>query len=262
MLPYYEIQHDDVTIYHVEKPLNFPAHFHNHLEIVYVYSGMQTIEIDGSAYLVSEGEAVLIFPDIVHRYSVNTDHTANFLLIIVEPRVLGGNFSHMSNFQPVIPVIPKQNIHEDAVFALSRIKKRDKLVVQLGWIYIILSHLLQCIELDHRKRTPVPDMCKKLIDYMAEHFTEPMTLDTLASEFCVSKFYISRIFSEKIKMNFNQYLSSLRAEYASRLIRTTNDSLTDICYNAGFGSQRTFNRVFHSVYGLSPKEYRNQSQIS
>ena len=57
-------------------------------------------------------------------------------------------------------------------------------------------------------------------------------------------------------MNFRSYLGLTRAEYASKLIRMTNDSLTDISSNSGFESYRTFNRTFNSIYGCSPRDYK------
>ncbi|WP_339301819.1 helix-turn-helix transcriptional regulator [Paenibacillus sp. FSL R5-0623] len=95
------------------------------------------------------------------------------------------------------------------------------------------------------------------MEYLSNHFTESITLDSLAAEFNVSKYYISRIFSNKIKINLRNYLSMLRVEYASMLIRTTDASLTTIGVNAGFDSQRTFNRVFRAIYGMTPRDFKN-----
>ncbi|MEI7024108.1 helix-turn-helix transcriptional regulator [Paenibacillus sp. y28] len=257
MLPFYEIQAKDLRLIRVSRPLTFPAHLHRNIEIVYVFSGVQHIAIDGIGYDIREGDAAIIFSDIVHHFDSIGEHPADFLLILCDPKLLKGVFPDFQNFQPVTPFIPKEGIHEEAVYALRHIKKKEEFAVKLGWTYVILSHLLRQIELKQRQRIPVQDMSKKIIEYLADNFTEPITLDSLAAEFCVSKYYISHIFSEKIKMNFRNYLGMLRAEYAAKLIRTTDASLTTICSNAGFDSQRTFNRVFHRKYGMSPREFKN-----
>ena len=57
-------------------------------------------------------------------------------------------------------------------------------------------------------------------------------------------------------MNFRNYLGALRSEYAANLLRTTEDTMTDICGKAGFDSQRSFNRIFKTIYNMSPREYR------
>ncbi|MEK4660610.1 helix-turn-helix domain-containing protein [Priestia sp. FSL H7-0729] len=65
------------------------------------------------------------------------------------------------------------------------------------------------------------------------------------------------MFSKRFKMNLQNYLSMLRVEYASMLIRTTNASLTTVWINAGFDRQLTFNRVFQAIYGMIPRDFKN-----
>ncbi|AFH62973.1 transcriptional regulator [Paenibacillus mucilaginosus K02] len=263
MLPFYEVQAKDLRVFHlVARQLTFPAHLHRNIEILYVFSGVQYLEIEGKAYAVHAGEGAIIFPDMVHRYYKQGEQPADAVLILCNPQLLGGVFPDFEKFQPLTPYLPNEKIPEEAVYALKHIKKKDAFAVKLGWIYVIMSHLLPHMELRQRKRIPVPDMSKKMIEYVADHFTEPITLDSLAAELCVSKYYISHIFSDRIKMNFRQYLGLLRAEYAAKLIRTTDAALSAVSSSAGFDSQRTFNRVFHAKYGMSPREYRNHVRQS
>lgn len=123
--------------------------------------------------------------------------------------------------------------------------------------FFIIAHLIREIEFEQVQQLPVQDLSKKLMEYLATHFTEHITLDTLAFEFNVSKYYISRIFSKRFKMNLRNYLSMLRVEYASMLIRTKDAPLTTVWMNAGFDSQRTFNRVFQAIYGMTPRDFKN-----
>ena len=58
-------------------------------------------------------------------------------------------------------------------------------------------------------------------------------------------------------MNFREYLNRIRLEYAVQLIRTTDKPLMQIGAEAGFESQRSFNRVFADILGTQPKEFRN-----
>lgn len=261
-MPFYEIQAKDLRLYRRTRQLSFPAHMHSSIEIMYVFSGAQYVEIDGVPYEIHEGEAAFIFPDIVHRYERKDHHPVDAILMICDPsRLFGGFFVDFNSCYPKTPIIRKEGIHEEAVYGLRHIRLDDEYPVQLGWIYIILSHLLRHMELKGRKRVPVQNMPYKIMEYVNNHFTEPMTLESIAAEFCVSKYYISHIFSDRIKMNFRQYLGLLRAEYAAKLIRASDASLTAISGDAGFDSQRTFNRVFRAHYGMSPKEFRNRSRI-
>ena len=68
---------------------------------------------------------------------------------------------------------------------------------------------------------------------------------------------LSRLFSKTFHRNFNQYLNDARLNYACHRLENTNDSITNICLDSGFESQRTFNRVFKERYKISPSDYRS-----
>ena len=57
-------------------------------------------------------------------------------------------------------------------------------------------------------------------------------------------------------MNFCQMLASLRVDKARRLLSESDMSVTEISYACGFGTERSFNRNFHSITGRTPTEYR------
>ena len=66
-----------------------------------------------------------------------------------------------------------------------------------------------------------------------------------------------RLFSKTFHRNFNQYLNDARLNYACQRLENTSDSITKICLDSGFESQRTFNRVFKERYKISPSDYRS-----
>lgn len=94
------------------------------------------------------------------------------------------------------------------------------------------------------------------MEYIKENFNRDLSLESIAKEFCVNKNYISHIFSKKFEINFRKYLGLIRAEYAANLLRTTDDKITTIAESSGFESQRTFNRIFREIYGVTPMEFR------
>ena len=57
-------------------------------------------------------------------------------------------------------------------------------------------------------------------------------------------------------MNFNKYLNNVRLEYARHLLTHSDLSITEIYEDAGFESQRTFNRVFTDACHMSPRDYK------
>jgi AraC-like DNA-binding protein len=80
----------------------------------------------------------------------------------------------------------------------------------------------------------------------------------MARDLYVSPYALSRIFSSVFHTNFNGYLNEFRLDYAIYLLRYTTQTITEVYENAGFNSQRTFNRVFQDRFHMSPRDYREE----
>lgn len=70
--------------------------------------------------------------------------------------------------------------------------------------------------------------------------------------------HLSRSMKKYYNVNITQYINSLRLNYAANMIKNTNYSLTDICFECGFNSTSYFSSCFKKNYGISPTEYRMQ----
>jgi AraC-like DNA-binding protein len=254
MSAFYEIRRKSFSVKNNRENVNFSSHIHSDIEILYMRSGTQHITVSDKTYTLNTGEAAIIFPDVIHSYFKSETIDVDAVLIICSEKVYRGFFSVLSDTVPVDPII--RDIPPDVKYAFERIDKNDNKDLQLAWIVIILSLLIPRLELTKKKPYPIEDMSYKLIKHIEEHFTESITQRSIASALSISESYVSRIFSEKIKMNFRRYIGALRAEYAARLIRTTNESLTSISEQAGFESQSTFNRIFKEIYGITPRDFR------
>lgn len=256
MLPIYEIQPSDLKVIHNARELYFHAHLHQHIEIVYVFSGGQHMNIGGQKYEVMPGEAAVIFPDTVHNYYRTEKRPTDEVIVICSPNLFNGVLPDMSDTKPLSPII--KELSDITKLAFKEISTCTTLLENIGWSLFIMSHIMDKIKLEQNSQhIPVENLTKKIIHYISENFQQNISLDDIAEEFSVSKFYISHIFSKKMKMNFRSYLAHLRTGHAANLIRTTDDTITNICSLSGFESQRTFNRVFKEIYNVTPREYRN-----
>lgn len=114
---------------------------------------------------------------------------------------------------------------------------------------MILASLFPRFELREDERPEDMDLTYRLVRYVMEHFQEPLSLEELARNLHVNKYYLSHTFSSRLQMNFREYLNRIRLEYATQQIRSTRKPLTEIWEDAGFESQRSFNRVFMRQWG-------------
>lgn len=132
----------------------------------------------------------------------------------------------------------------------------QSLSVSEAWLNLILAYLMSeavLIPRDNRSRS---DIGYQIISYISNHFQEPLTPDQVALELHFNKYYISRTFSGRLHCSFHEYLNRLRLDFAARLLRETDRSITQIWQESGFESQKTFNLTFRSCYGMTPSGYR------
>lgn len=72
--------------------------------------------------------------------------------------------------------------------------------------------------------------------------------------------YLSRFFNNDKDSTFYEYVNTLRVDYASELLSSTTMSIEDIAEKSGFNSRTSFYRVFLSIKGISPSQYRENQQ--
>lgn len=153
----------------------------------------------------------------------------------------------------------EKDIHPDilnAVWCLYKDNTKNPIVDQC-YVQIIIARSLPCFHLTEKENFGSSDIIYQTVSYVAAHFKEEITLEIMAKDLGVSKYVLSRVFSSTFHKNYNQYLNEQRINYVISLLECSDQSITDICLDAGFQSQRTFNRVFHEMYKMSPREYRN-----
>jgi len=101
----------------------------------------------------------------------------------------------------------------------------------------------------------------RVIDYLRENLHRPVKLGELADVACFSEFHFHRIFGAVSGETLNNFTIRLRLEKAARLLRYSDQSLTEIALDCGFSSSATFSRAFRSGYETSPSEFRKSGEI-
>jgi transcriptional regulator GlxA family with amidase domain len=98
-------------------------------------------------------------------------------------------------------------------------------------------------------------------DAMDRAYAMPLDIPALASIAAVSEAHFIRTFRSVFGETPHRYLQRRRVERAMFLLRTTERSVTDICFETGFGSLGTFSRTFSAIVGESPSEYRRRGIV-
>jgi len=99
-------------------------------------------------------------------------------------------------------------------------------------------------------------------DYLHASYQDVLTIDQIASVAGLSPYHFIRKFKDLFGSTPHQYLQALRIQQAQHLLRTSDDSITTICYAIGFQSLGSFSSLFHKSTGLSPRQFRKQRRLS
>src|SRR5271168_3105832 len=101
----------------------------------------------------------------------------------------------------------------------------------------------------------------RVIDYLRGNLDRQVKLKELARVACLSEFHFHRIFGAVSGETLNNFTNRLRLEKAARLLRYSDQSVTDIALDCGFSSSATFSRAFRSGYANSPSQFRKSGEI-
>ena len=96
-------------------------------------------------------------------------------------------------------------------------------------------------------------------DAMDRAYAQPLDVAALARIAHVSPAHFTRTFRATFGETPHRYLQRRRVERAMFLLRETDSSVTDICFQVGFGSPGTFSRTFRDIVGQSPRAYRKEA---
>ena len=120
----------------------------------------------------------------------------------------------------------------------------------------INSRMLQLFEIIQQHSATKKVNINGIIEYIQKHYKEDIYLELLADMFNTSSSYLSRLIKQETSVTFSQYLNNLRIEDAKHQLINTNNTITDIYTGLGFTNRSTFVRVFKSIVGLTPSEFR------
>ena len=102
---------------------------------------------------------------------------------------------------------------------------------------------------------------RQALQYIHEHFSEPISLTSVCDAVVINQSYFSEIFKKEMGIGFNHYLQNLRIDQAATLLRERPDlPVSDIAGITGFQDPNYFCRVFKKHFDVTAQEYRDDNQ--
>lgn len=257
--------------YNTHAETNPERHAHEAYELLYIESGERTFFHANRTFHIGEGSFLCIRPGVLHRALNRPHETCSLVCVYFSP--------DSAFFRDMLPLLESCGTSDEPIVTVpegDRVRftgllhqaARELSGHQAGYRPMAWAYLCQSItELVRRlvpceNGQPVLPMNPNItliIEYLSRHFSEEVSLSSVASRFRLSESYLSRQFRKSTRFTFIEYLSSLRIREACTLLSTTDETVSAVSSRSGFGSVTQFGRVFRKITGESPHIWRKRA---
>lgn len=238
------------------EDFSFPLHLHEAFELIAITEGEMEVTVERTAYTVSAGEAVLIFPDQLHSFVTKT-HSKHILWIFSTGYVK----AYTSVFRDLVPVCNKFRPAPALLESLERLNDADSLMKFKGVLYSLTAAFDE--DAQYRERSREEDtLLLDIFEFVREHFAGDCSLRSLAASLSYHYVYLSRYFKDRTGLSFTDYVNRYRINESCYRLSNGADSVTAIALDCGFDSLRSFHRNFARQTGKTPVEYRASASVT
>lgn len=257
-------------------------HCHEDFEILRIARGEAVFRIGTQAYGVTEWDILFVNPYEFHSAVTEAGQTVRFDAIVYERRLLESITLHPDYHRFIRPLLENRlrfphrldkgtpeadKIRRVVVDILEEYKHKP-----LGHEWMIRTHLEQLVVLltrlvpvDGAEGGPSPQqrLGKDLAPLFAQLAANPgvrLSTREAAALARMSPYHFCRSFKAYSGRTFVDFLKLYRVHEAERLLRDTTRSISEIAEQVGFCNIHYFDRVFRAYQGLTPGQFRKQSQ--
>lgn len=122
---------------------------------------------------------------------------------------------------------------------------------------LVIQGLVQKVMDNPKRKRFMSGTIKKITEWMADHLGEEnMSLTLLAEQMNMNPTYISQLFKKELGIGYHSYLNQMRVEKAREYLKKTDEPITSVAEKVGFSDYRVFTKVFKSIEGETPSQFR------
>ncbi|OBZ14711.1 AraC family transcriptional regulator [Bacillus sp. FJAT-27264] len=261
------------STFHIEYSIKHttPLHYHDYYEIFIITEGRCVHHINGEAQVLEPNTMVFIRPDDMHWYDFYEEADCQFINVNFYKEVVEDAFHYFENSvfagqlkglkMPPYVVLPSFDMEmlvqkSKLIHLYTSIDKQRARILARSFLADALTYFFFNDQDQHQKALPqwlntlLMDMQKK------ENFTGGLSRLNEISDHSVG--HINRVFKQYLHTTPTAYINQLRLGYAKNLLLTTNLTILEISYEAGFDNLSHFYHLFKIHYGASPGKIRSR----
>ncbi|QAA34248.1 AraC family transcriptional regulator [Clostridium manihotivorum] len=260
--------------------VDFPKHKHNYIEFNYVYEGKLTQTIDDKKITLKQGELIFLNQYITHEIEASSeeDIIINFIIKpeffdyiitllddenIISKFLLTTLYKDYSEGEYLyFKVAEKKHIQELAEKIITELYEPS--IMSKATIKLLVGLLL--VELVKRSKdieTYSANNYDKLLiiqslKYIDKHYKDA-NLFELSKKLNQPHYKLSKLIKKHTKMTFKELLQEKKLSKAVELLKFTEYSIVEIIDLIGYENPTYFYKIFKEKYGVTPREYRENS---
>ena len=240
----------------------------NHYLFHYIISGTGTLMADNAkgetqTYSIKSGQGFLICPGQITTYIA--DHELPWEYVWLEfdgLRVKEAlELTELSVNAPVYHAHSKdlrEQLMNEMMYIVHHAKESPFHLI--GHLYLFLDYLTQSAKSTKLvQSTKMSDYyIKEAINYIEQNFQNDISIEDIAAVCGINRSYFGKIFRNSIGRSPQEFLMNYRMVKATELLKLTSLSIAAIGSAVGYENPLHFSRAFKTIYGISPREWRNQ----
>lgn len=259
----------------VKEPYNFPYHYHPEIEINFIDKGSGYKRMVGDHTGETDYyELVLVGPNLPHCWMNYRETTKKIHEITIQFNQDFFNQAMMKkNVFKTIELLIKES-HRGILFSQETAAKLRDSLLNLSKLnsfdsYIEIMKILNVLATSEGRK-PLSsssidtnlfeenDSMKKLHNYLHVNYDKKITIDFAVSYLNMTYITFNRFIKKKTGKPFVNYLNEIRIGYASRWLLEKELTVAEIAFKSGFNNLANFNKIFKSIKGSTPTEYKEQ----
>lgn len=266
---------DNFKIFHIrdKKDIKFEYHHHDFSKIVILIDGDLTYYIEGKAYILKPWDILFVNKNEIHKPVVNPNKYYERIVIWLNPDFMAKYAQGNNNLLKCFEVAIKNNynllrlnmksidIIKNLIQDIQNCNNSNEFGSEIlkESLFVQLMVLMNRLFLNNDKNRDIEDIqydktIEGVLNYINSNLENDLSIDTIASEFFISKYYLMRKFKNQIGSSIHNYVVQKRLILARSLI-SDGLSMSSVCSRCGFNDYSSFVRAFKKVYGVSPSNY-------
>lgn len=235
-------------------------HAHNYTELFYIIGGDGQFLIDDEKFPVRAHQLVIVNPNIMHTELSYEARPLEYIVLGIEgleisiPGTNEGRYC-IYTFSGSNKVL---NCMQSILREMQEREQEHQMVCQ-AYMDILVVQLMRNTSTSMTQvadSSPTNRQCAMVRRYIDNHYKEQLTLDLLATEAKVNKYYLVHAYKQAYGISPINYMISRRIQAGKRLLVETDLSLSQISGILGFSSASYFSQSFRKAEGISPADYR------